>query len=115
MGNGTGPLRSVAGDQRDGGGAEDADRIDAVVIIEAAVFGGDECVHHHRRNLIQLQRNAALLAVLGDQFAIGAVNLHRYLQPHVFQRCDVGQLRLDIFVQAENRGCSQHDATYCKD
>ncbi|AML56530.1 hypothetical protein AXX16_0802 [Serratia rubidaea] len=37
------------------------------------------------------------------------------MQSDIFQRCDVGQLWLDIFVQAKNRGCSQHDATYCKD
>jgi len=105
----------MAGDQCNRGGTEDTDRIDAVMLIETAVFGGDKRMHHDRRNLVQLQRNTTFFTVLGDQFAIGAVNLHRYLQPYVFQRCNVRQLWLDIFVQAKNRGCPQHDATHCKD
>ncbi|VDZ54294.1 Uncharacterised protein [Serratia odorifera] len=86
-----------------------------MVLIEAAVFGSDKRMHHHRRDLRQFKRDTAFFTVLGDQFAIGTVNLHRDLQPNIFQRCYVGQLWLDIFVQAKNRGCSQHDATHCKD
>ena len=105
----------MAGHQRDAGGAENAHRIDAVMLVEAAVFRGDKGFDQLWRHLLQRQRNTALLAVLGDQFAIRAVHLHGRLQAHIFQRVNVGQLRLYIFVQTINRASSQQDATHCKD
>ncbi|MNC41203.1 hypothetical protein D3C75_899580 [compost metagenome] len=79
LGDGTGPLRSMAGNQRDRCGTEDTNGIDPVMIIETAVLRGDEGMHHHRWDLVQLERYTAFFTILGDQFALRAVNLHRYL------------------------------------
>ena len=115
LGNGTGPLRGVPVDQRDAGGTEDTNRVNPVVLIEAAIFGGNERFHHFGWDLAKGHWNTTLLAVLRNELTVCAIDLHRYLQAHVFQRSDVWQLRLNIFVEAINRACSQQNATDCKD
>ncbi|MNQ85594.1 hypothetical protein D3C85_1007640 [compost metagenome] len=80
----------MAGEQRDACGTENPHWIDAVVFIETTVFRGDKGFHHHRWNLVKGQRDTTLLAVLGDEFAIGAIDLHWDLESHITQRGDIG-------------------------
>ena len=115
LGNGAGALGGMAGEQRDAGRTEDADRVDAVMLIETAVFSGDKRLNQLRRHLLQRDRNTPFLAILRDEFAIRAIDLHRDLQTHILQRCDVGELWLYILIEAINRACSQQNATDCKD
>ena len=115
LSNGTGPLRGVAVHQRDAGRTEDTNRVNPMVLVEAAIFGGNECLHHLRRDLAKGHRNTAFFAVLCDELAVCAIDLHGHLQAHVSERSDVWQLRLNIFVEAINRACSQQNATDCKD
>src|SRR5471032_2648178 len=104
----------MAGDQRHGGRTEDTDRVNAMVLVETAVFRGNKRMHQLRWDLVKFQRNTTFFTVLSDQVAVSTINLHRCLQAHVFKRGDVRELWLDIFIQAEYRGCSQQNATHCK-
>jgi len=105
----------MAGEQRHACGTENPHRIDTMVLIKAAVLGGNKGFHHDGGDLIQGQRDTALLTVLGDKFAIRAVDLHWDLEPDITKRSDIRQLRLNIFVQTKNRACSKQNATDCKD
>ena len=57
------------------GGADDADRIDADVIVKANIFDGEDRVLQHRRNLFVLERNSFLERKLADhRFAVVGIN-----------------------------------------
>ena len=64
-------------------GAADADRVEATVLVEAAVLGGEERVDDHRVHLVErddealtlLGQHRQLLAVLGDEH--GRLQLRR--------------------------------------
>ncbi len=86
-----------------------------MVLIKAAVLGGNKGFHHDGWDLIQGQRDTALFTVLGDKLAVRAVHLHRDLKSYITKRSDIRQLRLNIFVQTKNRACSKQNATDCKD
>ncbi|CPR44695.1 Uncharacterised protein [Salmonella enterica subsp. enterica serovar Bovismorbificans] len=79
----------MTGEERDAGRTENTYRVNAVMLIKAAIFGGDKGVDHFRRNLIERNGNTTFFAILRDKFAIRAVNLHRNLQTHIFQCRDV--------------------------
>ncbi|CAK8740071.1 hypothetical protein SODG_003516 [Sodalis praecaptivus] len=85
------------------------------MLVEPAVFRGDEGMHQFRWHLIESERDAAFLTVLGNKFAVRREDLHWCLQTDVFQRCHIGQLGRDIAVHAIYRGGSQQNATHCKD
>ena len=55
--------------------AEHAEPVDAVVLVEALVLGGDERGLDHRGHLGQGHDGAPLLAQLGDEAAVGGVDL----------------------------------------
>ncbi|SRN27258.1 Uncharacterised protein [Shigella flexneri] len=74
----------MAGEQRHTCRTEDPHRVNAVMLVEAAVFRRDKGFHHLRWDLIQRNRNTTFLTVLSNQLAIGAVNLHRNLQANIF-------------------------------
>ena len=105
----------MAGEHRDAGRAENPDRVNAMVLIKTAIFGGDKRFYQLRRHLLQRDGNTAFFAILRNQLAIRAIDLHRDLQAHILQGCDVGELRLYIFIETKNRACSQQYATDCKD
>ncbi|VFT75594.1 Uncharacterised protein [Klebsiella aerogenes] len=86
-----------------------------MVLIETAVFSGDKRFHQLGGNLLQRHRDTAFFAILRNKLTVGAIDLHRDLQTHILQGCDVGELRLYVFVEAKNRACSQQYATDCKD
>src|SRR2546429_241368 len=63
--------------QNDRGGAVP---IDAGVLVEALVLGGDERVLHDLRNLVDLDQRAALETELGDESSINRVELRRLVR-----------------------------------
>ena len=57
------------------GGAEDADPVDAVVLVEALVLGREEGLDDGGRDLVERHHGAALEAQIGDESAVGRVHL----------------------------------------
>ena len=55
--------------------AEDPDPVDPVVLVEPLVFGADERRPHERRHLTERHHGAPLQAEIGDQPAVGGVDL----------------------------------------
>jgi len=88
----------MARHQGNAGRTENTNRVNAVVLIEPAVFRRDKCLHHQRWDLLQGEWNTAFFTILGDKLVIGTENLHRRLQTHIFQRGDIRELRLYVFV-----------------
>ena len=70
------------------GGAQHADVVDAPVLVEALVLGGEHRVLHDLGDLRDPDDRAALLAELADQHAVGGVDAQRDLGPVVGQRVD---------------------------
>jgi len=89
LGNGTGALTRLAGDGPDGGGTDDADGVNARVLIEAGIFGGEYGIDHGLGNFVQPQGDATNFAKLGDQFPVPAVDLHGGSQFDIAQGADV--------------------------
>ena len=85
------------------------------MFIETTIFGGNKRFDQLGRHLLQRDGNTAFLAILRNKLAIRAIDLHRDLQTHILQGRDVRELRLNIFIEAKNRACSQQYATDCKD
>ena len=73
-GDGAGALGLVAGDQIDADGAHHAEVVDAVVLEEALVFGGEEGVLDELGDLVVARRDAPLLTDLGDERAAARVD-----------------------------------------
>ena len=78
--------------------AQQALPVHARVLVEAVVLGGEEGLHQARRDPVELQRHAALLAELGDERAVARQHAQRHLQAHLAQRLDVRQARGDVDV-----------------
>jgi hypothetical protein len=81
--------------------ARDALPVDARVLEEAVVLGGEHRLHHDRRDLRPGHRHAPLLAELREQLAVAAVHAQRHLQAHVAQHRDVGKRRLQVVIGRE--------------
>ncbi len=79
--------------------AHDALPVDARVLEEAVVLGGQHGLHDHRRDLLPGNGDTALLADLPEQAAVAAVHAQRHLQAHVAQQRDVRQGRLQVVVR----------------
>ena len=77
------------GDER----ARDAVRIDAVMLIEAAVLDGDEGFRHVARQIFQGQHGAAVIAAGGERAAMHVDDLDRGRPLGDFQRLDRRQMR----------------------
>ena len=112
LGNGTGALTRLAGDGPDGGGTDDADGVNARVLIEAGIFGGEYGIDHGLGNFVQPQGDATNFAKLGDQFPVPAVDLHGGSQFDIAQGADVRQLGLDVEVDADEAGNAQHSTQH---
>ena len=70
-----GRARDAAAEHGALGGAEDADPVDAVVLVEALVLGGEEGLDDGGRHLVERHHGAALEAEIGDEPAVGGVHL----------------------------------------
>ncbi len=102
----------MAGDGPDSSRSNDTDRIYARVLIEAGILGREHCVYHGLGYFIQMQRDTTNFAKLGDQFPVPAVHLHRGGQLDVAQRGHIGQLGLDVEVDTDEAGNTQHSTQH---
>ena len=75
-------------------GAQHALVVDAAVLVEARVLGGQHRVLHHLRDLRDRREVAPFFAELAEQHAVGGVDAHRQLGPVVRQAADLGQVRV---------------------
>ncbi|HRH85495.1 MAG TPA: hypothetical protein PLO41_01495, partial [Rubrivivax sp.] len=73
-------------------GAQHRQPVDARVLIEAIVFGGDDRLLEQGRHLLDGHRRAPLLTEFGNQAPVVGEHLERRLQPHLAQRLDRGEL-----------------------
>ncbi len=80
------------GDER----ARDAEGVDAVVLVEAAVLDGDEGLRHVTRQVLERQRLAGEVAAARQRAALGIDDLDRRRPLGDFERLDRRQMRADI-------------------
>ncbi|EPZ87359.1 hypothetical protein BURCENK562V_C1174 [Burkholderia cenocepacia K56-2Valvano] len=73
--------------------AQDADEIDAAVLVEAVVLDREHGLLHHVGNILEAHEAAALLAELADQHVVGGEHAQRHLRLVVRQRVERRQLR----------------------
>ena len=76
-------------------GARDADGVDAVMRIEAAVFDGDERLRQIRRQILQRDIGAGHFAARGEHAAVEAGDLDGRRALWNFQRLDRRQMGAD--------------------
>ncbi len=84
-------------------GARDADWVDAVMRIEAAVLDGDERLWQIGRQILQRDIGAGHFAAGGQQAAVDANNLDGRGALWNFQRLDRRQMRADPDHDADDR------------
>ena len=87
------------GDRR----ARDADRVDAVMRIEAAVLDGDERLRQIGRQILQRDIGAGHFAARGQHAAVEADDLDGRRPLRNFQRLDRRQMRADPDHDADDR------------
>ena len=74
-----GALALAAGDEVGTCGTQHAGEVDAGVLIEAVVLGGQDGVLEDRRDVLDADEGAALFSVLADQGAVGGIDAQRNL------------------------------------
>src|SRR5262249_13214009 len=74
-------------------GAPNAVRVDAVVVVEATVLDGDECLRHIARHFRQRQRRAGEIAAARERAVLHVDDLDRWRALWNFQRLDGRQVR----------------------
>ena len=82
--------------------AGDADRIDAVMRIEAPVLDRDECLRHVARQVLERHRGAAHVAAGGEQVALQIDDLDRGRALGDFERLDRRQMGADPHRAADD-------------
>ena len=92
-GDGATALAGAPGAQVVPGGARDAEEVHALVIEERMILGRQNGMHQLIRDLLDGDRDAFLLAELGDEFAVRGVHPHRDLKPPVGEIVDGRQRR----------------------
>src|SRR6516225_4093639 len=102
-GDGAGALGLVARDEIDQYRACHAQVVDAVVLEEALVLGGEEGVLDQLRNLVVSDRDSPLLTDLGDESAAAGVDAQRHLQFDVAHHLERGERRHEIDIAAGER------------
>ncbi len=106
------PLRLLARHQVDEHGTHHAGVVDAVMLEEAVVLGGEEGMLHQLRDLLVGDRIAALLADLGDQPAAAGVDPQGHLHLDAAHRLGGRQRGLQIDEAARQgiagKKCDQH-------
>ena len=88
-------LRDAAMQDVGDDGAGDADRIDAVMRVEAPVLDRHECLRHVARQVLQRHRGAAHVAAGGEQVALQIDDLDRGRALGDFERLDRRQMGAD--------------------
>ena len=97
--DGRAALHDAAGLEVGEGGAQDAERVDAVVLEEAVVLGGDEGLHHVLGDLVVGQDDALLQVELADQLALRREDAAGARRLVVGERAPaVGQILLELLV-----------------
>src|SRR5262249_11542188 len=71
-------------------GAEHAHEVDAAMLVEALVLGDDERVLHGARDLLERHERAALEPDLGDEAAVGGVELARLRGRELIELARIG-------------------------
>ena len=84
--------------------------VDAAVVEEAVVLGVDEGLDDAVGNLLELDRDAALVADLRQQLAVAAVHAQRQLHAGVAQLLHVRQPRCQVVVGADAEEQDERDA-----
>ena len=79
-GDRAGTLRGAAVQYVRHPGSQDADEVDAAMIVETIVLDREHGLLHHVRNLVDRDETAALLAEFADQHVIGRVDAQRHLR-----------------------------------
>ncbi len=110
---GAAALRGLHRRRRDEYRAHDALPVDAGMLEEAVVLGGEHGLHHDGRDLVPGHGDAALLTELREQLAVAAVDAKRNLEADVAQHGDVRQRRLQVVIGGEkgkpDQACNRHD------
>ncbi len=75
--------------------AREPDEVDAVMVVEARILGGEHRVLHHGGNPVERQRNAPLDPVPRDQHVVGGVDAQRHGRLERRQDVDRRQLRVE--------------------
>ena len=89
------PWRTPPATKLEQRGPHDADVVDAAVLVEALVLGGEDRRFSTCGHVVDPDHRAALLAELADQLAVGGVDPQRDLRLVVGQRFERRQLRVD--------------------
>ena len=84
---------------------EDADPVDAMMLVEALVLGGQEGLNDGGRDLVEGHYRASLEAQVGDEAAIGRIHLGRLRRIVLTQRIERGA----GVVTADREPGGQHD------
>ena len=93
------------------GGADDAERVDAVVLEEAIVLGGDERLHHVLRDLVVGQDDALLQVELADELALRREHAAGARWLVVGERAPaIGQVLLELLVTPVSEGGGERSA-----
>ena len=74
--------------------AQDANRVDAAVLIEAVILGGQNRLFHDHRHVGKAHQVAPLFAKFANQEIVGAVNAQRNFGLVVGKRVDRRQTRV---------------------
>ena len=99
LGDGRGALHMAAALGEHRHGAHHAFRIDADVVVEILVFGGDERLFHQLRNGGTRQEQAAFTRIFGEDRAVAGVQPCRHWRLVVAQLGCVGQILGKIIDQ----------------
>ena len=87
--------------------AQDSLPVEAVMLEEAVVLRGNECLAHHERNLFVLDRVAALLTDLRDEIAGARVHAQRHRELVVLHRRHGRQRRFEVDIAADEGVCDR--------
>ena len=83
----------------DPGGLDGADDVDAVMLVEAMILGGQDRVDHRRRNLAQAHQAALLPFALedaADEFGFELDREDRFMRHRIAHRLDRIALEIDL-------------------
>ena len=86
------------------GGAQNSERIDAAVLVEAFVLGGQDGLLEDFRRVLDAQEGTALLAEFADQVTVCGIDAQRNLGAVIGQDVERREVRVD------QRQCNEHES-----